>query len=186
MISPKHATSERILAAAADLFAANAYSETSVEEIAHKAGLTKVTVYQHFGSKERLFLDCLLMRLERREARLDRFLERLPPASDPLIELFDWLESWLDPKNFKGCAFIKAVNELSAVMPRVNEIAADAKQRIRQRITALARVSGRPRAKELGEELALLFEGAQSLALIEGSARPARVARRIAAGLLKD
>ena len=185
MSATKYATSERILAAAADLFAANAYSEISVDEIAREAGLTKVTIYQHFGSKEKLFLECLRMRLARREAMLDRFLERLPAACDPLPALFEWLETWLDPKNFKGCAFVKAVNELAAVVPEVCGIAADAKEGMRKRFTALAQASGRPRAAELGQELALLFEGAQSLALIEGSARPARTARRIAQGLLR-
>lgn len=180
----KHATSERILSAAAGLFSADAYSEISVDEIAREAGTTKVTVYQHFGSKERLFLECLRMRLERREAMLDRFFEGLPEGSDRLLALFTWLEEWLDPKNFKGCAFVKAVNELAAVIPQVREIAADAKQRVRQRITALAKESGRPHPAELAQELALIFEGAQSLALIEGSARPARIARRIAHGIL--
>ncbi|HET9107699.1 MAG TPA: TetR/AcrR family transcriptional regulator [Steroidobacteraceae bacterium] len=185
MRTPKHATSERILAAAAGLFATNAYGEISVDEIAREAGTTKVTVYQHFGSKERLFLDCLRMRLERREAMLDRFFEQLPERSDPLLALFGWLEGWLDPRNFKGCAFVKAVNELSATVPEVRAIAADAKRRIGRRITALAQSSGRPRPAELAQELALIFEGAQSLALIEASARPARIARRIAEGLLK-
>lgn len=180
----KHATSERILSAAAGLFSANSYAEISVDEIARVAGTTKVTVYQHFGSKERLFLECLRMRLARREATLDRFFEELPEGSDPLLALFTWLEEWLDPRNFKGCAFVKAVNELSAVIPEVREIAADAKQRIQQRITALARHSGRQDPVELARELALIFEGAQSLALIEGSARPARIARRIAHGIL--
>lgn len=180
----KPATADRILTAAADLFSTNAYREISVDEIAREAGLTKVTVYQHFASKEDLFLECLRMRLERREAMLDRFFERLPAGSDPLLALFDWLERWLDPKNFRGCAFVKAVNELSAAVPAVREIAADAKQRIGERITALAKASSRPHPAELAQELALIFEGAQSLALIERSARPARVARRIAAGLL--
>ncbi|MBW4053420.1 MAG: TetR/AcrR family transcriptional regulator [Proteobacteria bacterium] len=185
MRTPKQATSERILAAAAALFATNAYGEIAVDEIARKAGTTKVTVYQHFGSKERLFLDCLRLRLERREAMLDRFFEQLPQRSDPLLALFGWLEGWLDPANFKGCAFVKAVNELSATVPEVREIAADAKRRISRRIAELAKSSGRRRPEKLAQELALIFEGAQSLALIEGSAHSARIARRLAEGLLQ-
>lgn len=184
MRATKHATSERILTAAAGLFATNAYGEISVDEIAREAGTTKVTVYQHFGSKERLFLECLRMRLLRREALLDRFFEQLPVGADPLLALFGWLETWLDPKTFKGCAFVKAVNELSAAVPEVRAIAAEAKEKIRQRILVLARGSGRPQPAGLAQELALIFEGAQSLALIEGSARPARTARRIAAAIL--
>ncbi|HUX43722.1 MAG TPA: helix-turn-helix domain-containing protein, partial [Terracidiphilus sp.] len=52
-------TSERILAAATELFSGSAYSAVSVDEIARQAGLTKMTVYQHFKSKEQLFLECL-------------------------------------------------------------------------------------------------------------------------------
>jgi len=180
----RHATTERIITAAAGLFSKGAYSGISVDEIAREAGTTKVTVYQHFGSKERLFLECLRTRLERRETMLDRFFEQLPAGADPLLALFRWLEGWLDPRNFRGCAFVKAVNELSAAVPQVRDIAADAKERIRQRIAALARESGRSHPAELAQELALIFEGAQSLALIEGSDRPARIARRMAERLL--
>lgn len=180
----KIATSIRILSAAAVLFASNPYRDTSVDEIAEKAGLTKMTVYQHFKSKDRLFVACLRMRLERREAKLDQFFEGLRPDADRLLAIFDWLEDWLNPKNFQGCSFVKAVSELSAIVPEVREIAMEAKQKIRQRITTVAKTSGRTNSTELGQELALIFEGAQSLAFIEGSVRPAQVARRVAHKLL--
>lgn len=184
MVETKVATSIRILTAASELFASNPYGETSVDQIAEKAGFTKMTVYQHFKSKDRLFMACLRLRLERREASLDQFLNELAPSADPLFAIFDWLEGWLNPKNFRGCAFIKAVSELSAIIPEVHDAAAEAKQKVQQRFTHLAKLSGRPHAAELGQELALIFEGAQSLAFVEGSARPARVARRVAEKLL--
>lgn len=177
-------TSARILSAAVELFAGKPYSDISVDKIAEKAGLTKMTVYQHFKSKDQLFLACLRRRLKRRESRLDQFFETLKPNADPLLAMFDWLEDWLDPKNFRGCAFVKAASELSAVIPEVREIATEAKYKIRNRLIALAKNTGRPNAAELGRELALVCEGAQSLAFIEGSARPARVARKIAEALL--
>jgi AcrR family transcriptional regulator len=184
MQETKVATSIRILSAAAELFGQKPYGDTSVDQIAESAGLTKMTVYQHFKSKDRLFIACLRLRLERREEKLDRFFKSLSPDADPLVAIFDWLEDWLDPHNFRGCAFVKAVSELSAILPEVHDVATEAKQRVRQRITTLAKASGRPDATEVGQELALLFEGAQSLAFIEGSARPAQTARRIARKLL--
>jgi AcrR family transcriptional regulator len=185
MTARRIATTTRILTTAAELFSGNAYADVSVDQIAQQAGITKMTFYQHFRSKDELALECLRMRLKRREEKLDKFLAGLDPKSDPLLAVFDWLEEWLDPKHFKGCAFVKAVNELSVVLPEVQEIALDAKQKVRQRLTALAKRSGRARPGELGRELALIFEGAQSLALIECSARPAQVARRIASLLLR-
>lgn len=179
-------TPDRILQAAANLFATDAYANISVDQIAEKAGLTKMTVYQHFKSKDKLLMECLRMRLERREAKLDQFFANLGRDKDPLLAIFDWLEEWLDPKNFRGCAFIKAVNELSAAVPDVVAIATEAKRKVRERITSLAKASGRANSRELGRELALLFEGAQSLALVEGSAQPAKVARRIAHAILNS
>ena len=144
-----------------------------------------MTFYQHFQSKDELALECLRMRLRRREEILDEFVARLDPRADPLLAIFDWLEDWLDPKRFKGCAFVKAINELSAEQPQVQEIALEAKQKVRQRFSALARRSGMKRPDELAQELALVFEGAQSLALVECSARPAQVAKRVARLLLR-
>jgi len=180
------ATGTRILSTAAELFSGHAYADVSVDQIAQDAGITKMTFYQYFRSKDELALECLRFRLKRREEELDEFLAKLAPGVDPLLAVFDWLQHWLDPRHFKGCTFVKAVNELSEVLPAVEEIAVEAKQRIRKRFVALARSSGRGRSGELGQELALLFEGAQSLALVEGSARPARVAKRIAAILLES
>jgi AcrR family transcriptional regulator len=177
-------TPERILKAATDLFAQNAYSAVSVDQIAQKAGLTKMTVYQHFKSKEQVFLECLQGRISKREAMLDAFFAGLPPDRDPLLALFDWLENWTRPDRFKGCAFVKAVSELSNVIPQVRQVAFEAKQLMKDRIVGLAKASGRPHPIVLGEQLALLVEGAQSLALVESSNRPVRTARAIAVALL--
>lgn len=155
-----------------------------MDEIARKAGFTKMTVYQHFRSKDQLLLECLRERLERRERKLDQFVESLAPGADPVLAIFDWLEDWLDPRNFKGCAFVKAHHELSATVPEVREIASEAKEKLRVRLVSLARKSGRQHPAELGTELALLCEGAQSLSMIQGNAQPARVARQIASVLV--
>lgn len=186
MTARRIATTTRILTSAADLFSGRAYADVSVDQIAQQAGITKMTLYQHFRSKDELALECLRVRLKRREEKLDQFVSALRPDAEPMLAIFDWLEEWLDPQHFTGCSFVKAVNELSAVLPEVREIASEAKHKVRQRFTALARRSGREHPNELAQQMALLFEGAQSLALIEGSARPARTAKRMASLLLES
>jgi AcrR family transcriptional regulator len=57
------ATRQRILEAAADLFAASGYGRTSIREIATSAGVAADTVYAVFGSKVRLLTALIDARL---------------------------------------------------------------------------------------------------------------------------
>ena len=50
---------QRILDAAADTFAAGGYHATSIREIAERAGVTKPVLYDHFASKQRLYIDLI-------------------------------------------------------------------------------------------------------------------------------
>jgi AcrR family transcriptional regulator len=57
MLRSQHAeaTRQAVLAAARSLFGKNGYAQTSVEEIADAARVTKGAVYHHFAGKEALF-----------------------------------------------------------------------------------------------------------------------------------
>ena len=55
----KLSPSERVSAAAKDLFIKNGYASVSIDEIARQARVSKPTLYAHFGSKERLFVTVL-------------------------------------------------------------------------------------------------------------------------------
>jgi AcrR family transcriptional regulator len=50
---------DQLLEVALDLFGARGYHETSMEDIAEGAGVTKPVLYQHFPSKRELFLELL-------------------------------------------------------------------------------------------------------------------------------
>lgn len=50
-------TRARILAAAIDLFTRGGYEKTTVAQIAAAAGVTEMTFYRHFGSKDQLLVD---------------------------------------------------------------------------------------------------------------------------------
>jgi len=45
---------ESIVRAALELFQTYGFKKASINEIAHKAGVSQVTIYNHFGSKEGL------------------------------------------------------------------------------------------------------------------------------------
>jgi len=50
---------QQLLAVACDLFARSGFHETSMDDIAEAAGVTKPVLYQHFPSKRALYLELL-------------------------------------------------------------------------------------------------------------------------------
>ena len=57
---PKSAAkAEAIMRAAAELFLAQGFQGTSMDAVAHRAGVSKQTVYSHFANKEELFKACI-------------------------------------------------------------------------------------------------------------------------------
>lgn len=80
-IAPRRNPARRlsILQAAATSFAHAGYAATSMEEIAAGAGVTKLIVYRHFGSKEALYR-AVLEQVFDRQAEL--FIANLPMQAD--------------------------------------------------------------------------------------------------------
>lgn len=56
---PAAARRSQLLEVALDRFAGRSYHDTSMEEIADAAGVTKPVLYQHFSSKQQLFAELL-------------------------------------------------------------------------------------------------------------------------------
>ncbi len=53
------AREQQLLDLAEELFLTNGYDRTSIEDIARAAGVTRPVVYEHYGSKEGIYLACV-------------------------------------------------------------------------------------------------------------------------------
>lgn len=98
MNSPAAAKSEgevagQIAHAAARLFAERGYDATSVREIVEAAGVTKPTLYYHFGSKEGLAQALLTVPMTAFSARLRACLDA---TDDPVADLAALFEAHFD------------------------------------------------------------------------------------------
>ena len=67
---------DEIMRAALDLFTRDGYERTSVDAIAAEAGVSKRTVYNHFGDKENLFLSVVQGTFGRLIGLTDEIMER--------------------------------------------------------------------------------------------------------------
>ena len=92
---------ERILNAAASLFARRGYYNSNVDEIVQQSGTSKGSFYFHFPSKEQMALgmvdqlsEKLVRKLERSIASETDPLKRIPLAIDALLSTFSNRGSW--------------------------------------------------------------------------------------------
>ncbi|HEY3867754.1 MAG TPA: TetR/AcrR family transcriptional regulator [Actinocrinis sp.] len=93
---------QAILDAAAEVFLREGYTRTSVDAIAAAAGVSKQTIYNHFGDKERLLLAITSAvqdaAVEQQETLIEAARGRLLKADGPQQlreELVDLTEQWI-------------------------------------------------------------------------------------------
>jgi AcrR family transcriptional regulator len=81
---------EQILARAAELFARQGYTATSMNQVAQACGLTKPTLYHYFADKQALLLRISMAHVARLEALVHEVQAALPPRQrlGALIERF--------------------------------------------------------------------------------------------------
>jgi AcrR family transcriptional regulator len=79
---------ERIIRAALETFGTHGIKKTSVSDIAQKAGVTPVTIYNHFSSKEGLVLAAVEYFLTSTAADIRRIMEGDTPYSEKIGQIF--------------------------------------------------------------------------------------------------
>ncbi|GGU73061.1 TetR/AcrR family transcriptional regulator [Lentzea flava] len=91
---------EQLLDVSRALFAEKGFEATSIEEIAHRAGVSKPVVYEHFGGKEGIYAVVVDREMQR---LMDQIVEALDGGSHPreLLEkaacaLLDYIEGSTD------------------------------------------------------------------------------------------
>jgi AcrR family transcriptional regulator len=172
---------ERIERAAARLFYRNGIHATGVELVAQEAHVSKRTLYQHFPSKKDL-VDNYLRGFEARggspnERRLED--TTLSPR-DRLLAIFEMPHREV----LRGCPFHNAAVESAGSLRSTDEIVRAYKQDFIRRLIAVAHEAGAADPHLLGEQLAVLFEGATAMATSLNDTAPVVHARAAAATLI--
>lgn len=87
---------EKVLAAAAALFAERGVGAVSMEDVAHRAGVGKGTVFRRFGDKGRLAAALLDEQEKRLQAAVLSGPPPLGPGAEPARRLEAFLDAYLD------------------------------------------------------------------------------------------
>lgn len=186
MMNPPTANArDRLIDTAIVLFNRYGFHATGVDRIVAVARVAKKTLYAHFPSKEDLILAALS---RKRAAFSDKFLPTVLAASDDpkerLLALFELAKSWFNDPDFYGCIFINAAVEYSEASHPINACAREFKTLLRTFARDQAKAGGAADPEDLADKIALLFEGATTVAQVSARPDAATTAKAIAAQLI--
>jgi AcrR family transcriptional regulator len=172
---------ERILTAATTLFHREGIHATGVERLTEHAHVSKRTFYQHFSSKNDL-VEEYLRRIHHAGGMPSEQAIDTTDASPRgrLLAIFDSAPG----SRFRGCPFHNAAVEAAGEMPGVEDIVHAHKLDFTARLIHAATEAGARDPYRLGNQLAVLFEGAKALATSLNDTSPLLHARSAAETLI--
>lgn len=169
---------------AAKLFYQDGFHATGIDRILAEAGVAKMTLYNHFKSKDALILATLEKQSERFAENLRKTATQADTPRGALLALFDGLDVWFHSDKFAGCYFINACAEYTDLDHPVHAAATRHKQNTIDFVRDLCTRIGAPDPDGLSRQLAIIMEGAITTAQILGDPDAARHARAAAKTLI--
>jgi AcrR family transcriptional regulator len=172
---------ERILTAATTLFHREGIHATGVERLTEQAHVSKRTFYQHFSSKNDLVEEYLRRIHQAGGAPSEQAIDTT--GASPRARMLAVFDS--APRGrFRGCPFHNAAVEAADAMPGVENIVHEHKLDFIARLIHTATEAGARDPYRLGNQLAVLFEGARALATSLNDTSPLLHARSAAETLI--
>jgi len=158
---PGSAVAARILAAAAGLFYAEGIRAVSADRVIAAAGVSKVTFYRHFGTKDELVVAYLRAIAATERAAVDQARTEYPDQPLRVLALYaDSLGEQSCRPGFRGCPFINAAAEYADPAHPVRGVVAEHRAWLTDTATALLSAAGSPEPDQAALELVLLRDGA--------------------------
>ncbi len=184
---------DELIDAAMRVFHRNGFHSSGLDLILQEGGVSRMTLYNHFKSKDDLIVAALERRDEIFAAQMMEFVEKV--GADPrerILAVFDFHESWFNQDDYCGCMFINASSEFADPASGARKVAARTKRALITYLAGLCRDAGIDNPEQVAEQLNLLLEGAIVTAKILGQSDEdpddtsaiARLARSTAEGIL--
>lgn len=143
---------ERLLDASQELFRDQGISRTGMDQLCAEAGVSKRTAYQHFAGKDDIVSEQLR---QFNPGGLSHILDRSDLAPrDKLLAVFDI------PATQPLCPYIATAVELHDPDHPASQYASEYKKAVSAQLAGTAREAGAVEPERLGEQLALLLDGA--------------------------
>jgi len=182
-VSPKR---DHLMATAWRLFYRDGYRAVGIDTLLDEAEVAKMTLYNHFDSKEALIVAVL----EKRSAAFNAMVRASVTAAgrSPVRQLeavFEGLHRLFADKEFKGCGFIRALSEYPEPDHPIHRAAWKHKLTLRALFAEIGTNAGVKQPAAFADTIGMLVDGAIVAAHATGKTDPADTARVAAVSLLK-
>jgi len=163
-------TRQKIIDTAYTLFYQVGFMRTGVDTIASAAGITKRTLYQHFGSKDKLIEIVMENQHQMALERIRQWADCMTGKPDQMVmTIFEKLGKWASSNEWQGSGFTRAAVEFADQPGHpARKAARRHKKEIEMYLVEKFAFDDREVTTHLVREILLLIEGCQTLALIHG------------------
>ena len=181
-------TRQQIIDAAYTLFYQSGFMRAGVDAIANAAGITKRTLYQHFGSKDGLIEAVLEHQDQIALERIRQWADCITGKPDQMVKtIFKKLAQWAAEAEWQGSGFTRAAVEFADQPGHpARKAARRQKEKVEMYLVEKFAAQDLDDAEQLVREILLLIEGCQSLALIHDNLDYIDAARHAALILVQN
>jgi AcrR family transcriptional regulator len=171
---------QRILETATELFYKQGYHATGINQVIQEAEVARASLYQHYESKEALLAAFLNHRHDYWFAKLKEATAHTNQPKKKILAAFDFLQVMNENENFRGCAFLNILSEVTDKDAEALAIIQNHKKELRTYLSNI--LAGEPQT--LKDQVYLLFESAMVESQLFRNQWPVVEARKIVSGLL--
>lgn len=162
---------DELVESAMTVFYRNGFHNSGLDLIQSESGISRMTLYNHFKSKDELIVAALRRRDEIFRNQLMKFVNiHANNPIDRILAVFDYHEEWFNQDGFQGCMFINASAEFCDPDCAARRVSADHKLEIVRYLTELCTAAKLNDSAELAQQINLLIEGSIVNAQVVGRA----------------
>jgi AcrR family transcriptional regulator len=132
-----------------------------VDTIVEQSGAAKTSLYRWFPTKD----DLIAAFLERENAEFWAYWDKVAAKysgqpREELVAHLQWIAAYICGKKFRGCPFLNAAAEFPNPAHKARAVCRANKSELKRRLAHLAGAMGASEPERLGNQLALLIDGA--------------------------
>lgn len=171
-----------------NLFNEYGFHATGIDRILKESGVSKATLYKHFGSKEALIVEVLEQRHHQLIELVTELFNNSAIEAETVLVVFDIFDGWFNSTNFFGCNFINAGAEYAHNDSKIHQYSTYHKESLRQKMEDFLVKTNKTQeeSESIADSLILLLDGAIIGAQIRNDKKSALKAKAIARRLLGD